>query len=90
MKLLILEDRRIKRWEIARDVDISKERATEIIDEYLGTTKVSARWVPKMFTPFDRRRRVKCCESFLKISQGKKENFIYRIVISDDPIESEK
>ncbi|KAL0822343.1 hypothetical protein ABMA28_004441 [Loxostege sticticalis] len=39
VKNLILADRRIKQWEIARDVGISKERVHEIIHEHLGMSK---------------------------------------------------
>lgn len=51
VKQLILVDRRIKQWEVARDVGISKERVHEIIHGHLGMSKVSARWVPRMLTP---------------------------------------
>lgn len=60
VKKLIMEDRRIKQWEIARDIGISKERVHQIIHEHLGMSKVSARWVPRMLTPFDKERRVEC------------------------------
>ncbi|GBP54914.1 hypothetical protein EVAR_29756_1 [Eumeta japonica] len=39
VKLVILKDRRLKQWEIAKDVGISNERVNEIINEYLGTAK---------------------------------------------------
>lgn len=84
VKKLILADRRIKQWEIARDVGISKERVHEIIHEHLGMSKVSARWVPKMLTPFDKQRRVECCQSFLDLVKDKEEETILRIVTCDE------
>lgn len=84
VKNLILADRRIKQWEIARDVGISKERVHEIIHEHLGMSKVSARWVPRMLTPFDKQRRVECCQAFLDLVKGKEEETISRIVTCDE------
>lgn len=84
VKKIILEDRRVKQWEIARDVGFSKERVNEIIHEHLNMSKVSARWVPRMLTAFDMERRVKCCEEFLDMSRGKEEEIISRIVTCDE------
>lgn len=84
VKNIILEDRRVKQWEIARDVGISKERVNEIIHGYLNMSKVSARWVPKMLTALDKDRRVKCCQEFLDMSRGKEEEIISRIVTCDE------
>ncbi|KAL0884101.1 hypothetical protein ABMA27_016120 [Loxostege sticticalis] len=51
VKNLILADRRIKQWEIARDVGISKERVHEIIHEHLGMSKYSCRSAVADFVP---------------------------------------
>ncbi|GBP11501.1 hypothetical protein EVAR_92987_1 [Eumeta japonica] len=50
-KLLILENRRIKQLEIARDAGISKERANEIIDEYLGMSEARRELRHTMWPP---------------------------------------
>lgn len=84
VKKIILADRRIKQWEIARDVGISKERVHKIIHEHLGMSKVSARWVPRMLTPFDKQRRVECCQAFLDLVKDKEEEMISRIVTCDE------
>ncbi|GBP75360.1 Putative uncharacterized protein FLJ37770 [Eumeta japonica] len=55
---LVLADRRIKLWQIAEELQISKERVGEIIHEHMNMRKISARWVPKMLTPFDKQRRL--------------------------------
>ncbi|GBP48548.1 Putative uncharacterized protein FLJ37770 [Eumeta japonica] len=44
---LVLADRRIKLWQIAEELQISKERVGEIIHEHMNMRKISARWVPK-------------------------------------------
>lgn len=84
VKQLILADRRIKQWELARDVGISKERVHEIIHQHLGMSKVSARWVPRMLTPFDKQRRVECCQAFLDLVKDKEEETISQIVTCDE------
>ncbi|GBP93898.1 hypothetical protein EVAR_90898_1 [Eumeta japonica] len=43
---LVLADRRIKLWQIAEELQISKERVGEIIHEHMNMRK-SVRWVPK-------------------------------------------
>ncbi|GBP23279.1 Putative uncharacterized protein FLJ37770 [Eumeta japonica] len=55
---LVLADRRIKLWQIAEELQISKERVGEIIHEHMNMRKISARWVPKILTPFDKQRRL--------------------------------
>ncbi|GBP71634.1 Putative uncharacterized protein FLJ37770 [Eumeta japonica] len=55
---LVLADRRIKLWQIAEELQISKERVGEIIHVHINMRKISARWVPKMLTPFDKQRRL--------------------------------
>lgn len=84
VKKIILEDRRVKQWEIARDVGISKERVNEIIHVHLNMSKVSARWVPRMLTAFDKDRRVKCCEEFLEMSRGNEEEIVSKMVTCDE------
>lgn len=84
VKELILADRRIKQWEIARDVGISKERVHEIIHVHLEMSKVSARWVPRMLTPFDKQRRVESCQTFLDMVKGNEEEIISRVVTGDE------
>ncbi|GBP51803.1 Histone-lysine N-methyltransferase SETMAR [Eumeta japonica] len=55
---LVLADRRIKLWQIAEELQISKKRVGEIIHEHMNMRKISARWVPKMLTPFDKQWRL--------------------------------
>ncbi|GBP91872.1 Protein bric-a-brac 1 [Eumeta japonica] len=62
---LVLTDQRIKLWQIAEELQISKERVGEIIHEHMNMRKISARWVPKMLTPFDKQRRLQTSKDFL-------------------------
>ncbi|GBP67326.1 Putative uncharacterized protein FLJ37770 [Eumeta japonica] len=40
----VLADRRIKLWQTAEELQISKERVGEIIHEHMNMRKISARW----------------------------------------------
>ncbi|GBP38918.1 Putative uncharacterized protein FLJ37770 [Eumeta japonica] len=55
---LELADQRIKLWQIAEELQISRERVGEIIHEHMNMRIISALWVPKMLTPFDKQRRL--------------------------------
>lgn len=46
--------------------------------------KGSARWVPKMFTPLDKERRLKSCEEFLELIEGNLDEICTRIVTADE------
>ncbi|XP_029167068.1 uncharacterized protein LOC114937661 [Nylanderia fulva] len=54
---LVLADRRLKVREIAETVGISKDRVGYILHEILGMKKLSARWVPRLLTPDNKRNR---------------------------------
>lgn len=51
VETLIMNDRRIKVDELARECDISHGSVCTIIHEHVGKSKVSARWVPRNLTP---------------------------------------
>ena len=50
----ILEDRRITIRQIAQEVKISIGSVETIIHEHLHMQKVSARWIPRLLTPFQK------------------------------------
>ncbi|GBP73252.1 Histone-lysine N-methyltransferase SETMAR [Eumeta japonica] len=81
---LILADRRIKLWQIAEELQISKERVGEIIHEHMNMKKISARWVPKMLTPFDKQRRLQTSKYFLELVGDNIDEICDRIVIVDE------
>lgn len=81
---LILRDRRIKLWQIATEMGISKERVGNIVHDVLGMSKVSARWVPKMLSAFDKQRRVQTSSEFLEMCKGNEEKIINRVVTGDE------
>lgn len=84
VRKLVLEDRRIKVWQIADTVGISKERVGEILHEHLNMTKVSVRWVPKMLTAFDKECRVETSQAFLDLCGDGIDEVCSRIVTVDE------
>ncbi|GBP10054.1 Putative uncharacterized protein FLJ37770 [Eumeta japonica] len=81
---LVLADRRIKLWQIAEELQISKERVGEIIHEHMNMRKISARWVPKMLTPFDKQRRLQTSKDFLELVRDNIDEICDRIVTVDE------
>ena len=55
---IVLNDRRLKVREISETVNISVGRVWHILHERLGMRKLSARWVPRLFTVDHKRARV--------------------------------
>jgi len=64
---LVLADRRLKIREIAETVGMSKDRVGHILHEMLGMRKLSARWVPRLLTPDNKRNRETTSEQFLML-----------------------
>ncbi|XP_033226303.1 uncharacterized protein LOC117178883 [Belonocnema kinseyi] len=54
---LVLADRRLKVRKIAEVVGIAEGTAHHILHEELGMRKLSARWVPRLLTPDNKRNR---------------------------------
>ncbi|GBP21732.1 Putative uncharacterized protein FLJ37770 [Eumeta japonica] len=81
---LVLADRRIKLWQIAEEWQISKERVGEIIHEHMNIRKISARWVSKMLTPFNKQRRLQTSKDFLELVGDNIDEICDRIVTVDE------
>lgn len=81
---LVLADRRIKLWQIAEELQISKERVGEIMHKHLNMRKISARWVPKMLSPFDKQRRLETSKDFLELVGDNLDDICDRIVTVDE------
>ncbi|GBP43495.1 Histone-lysine N-methyltransferase SETMAR [Eumeta japonica] len=81
---LVLADGRIKLWQIAEEFQISKKRFGEIIHEHMNMRKISARWVPKMLTPFDKQRRLQTSKDFLELVGDNIDEICDRIVTVDE------
>ncbi|GBP95891.1 Histone-lysine N-methyltransferase SETMAR [Eumeta japonica] len=69
---------------IAEELQISKEQVGEIIHEHMNMRKISARWVPKMLTPFDKQRRLQTSKDFLELVGDNIDEIWDRIVTVDE------
>lgn len=81
---LVLADRRLKVREIADIVGISKDRVGNILHEILGMRKLSARWVPRLLTPENKRNRETISEQCLALFQRNPKEFLRRFVTVDE------
>lgn len=61
----ILEGRRITVRQLAQDVKISVGSVDKISRDHMHMQKVSARGVPRLFTPFRKQERVQCSKALL-------------------------
>ena len=81
---LVLADRRLKVREIAETVGISKDRVGHILHEILGMRKLSARWVPRLLTPDNKRTRETTSEQCLTLFKRNPKEFLRRFVTVDE------
>jgi hypothetical protein len=65
-------------------IGVSETGILNILHHHLGMTKVSARWVPRMLTPLQERKRVQCCRQLLELCGERKEEVMSRIVTGDE------
>ena len=81
---LVLADRRIKVRELADAVGISKDRVGHILHEILGMRKLSARWVPRLLTPDNKRNRASTSDQCLTLFRRNPKEFLRRFVTVDE------
>ena len=77
---IVLADRRLKLREISEALNISVGRTWNILHEYLGMRKLSARWVPRWLTADNKRARVVASEQSLSMFQRNPKGFLQRYV----------
>lgn len=81
---LILDDRRMKVRELAEAVHISTERVWNIIHQKLHMKKLTARWVPRLLTPDQKRNRVQTSQLCLDMFNKNPNEFFRRFVTVDE------
>lgn len=81
---LVLADRRLKVREIAKTVGIAEGTVHHILHEELGMRKLSARWVPRLLTPENKRNRETTSASCLALFQRNPAEFLRRFVTVDE------
>lgn len=81
---MVLADRRIKVREIEEAVGISYERVTNILHQELGMRKLSARWVPHLLNPEQKRIRALTSAECLELFKKNPVDFKRRFVTMDE------
>jgi len=76
---LVLQNRSVSINEIMAERKLSRGTAERILHDHLGLFKVTARWVPKTLTPFEKENRVAHCEEILQLFEEGEDNFLGRI-----------
>lgn len=79
-----MEDRRITIRQIAHEVKISTGSVETIIHDHLHMQKVSARWIPRLLTPFQKQERVECSRVNLEMCQEDESKFFKRLITQDE------
>ena len=80
----VMQDRRTTIRQIAQTCGISKSTVERILHEKLNLNKVSARWVPRMLTADQKRRRVQVSQELLVEYRANPESFIRHRVTQDE------
>ncbi|GFU86048.1 histone-lysine N-methyltransferase SETMAR [Trichonephila clavipes] len=81
---MVLDDHRIKVREIAKIMNMSKERVCHILNQHLGMRKLSARWVPRLFTLDQKRVRMNISNALLAQFRSNKSEFWRRLITIDE------
>ncbi|KAL7723735.1 hypothetical protein ACLKA6_017243 [Drosophila palustris] len=81
---MILDDRRIKLREIAKALNISRERVGNVLHEYLNVSKLSSRWVPRLLSAEHKRNCLVIAKESLALLNANKNEFLRRFVTVDE------
>lgn len=81
---LVLQNRRITMSEIVLELGISYGSVSSILHDVLNMSKVSARWVPRLLTPFQKDERKRCCTELLAMCAADEGGFFDRLVTMDE------
>ena len=81
---ILEEDRRVTVRSLADDVGASTQTVLRILRDDLKMRKCSARWVPRLLSTDDRSRRVAASKLFLRRYKKEGEEFLDRIITTDE------
>ena len=84
VKEMVTNDRRTTVRVMANELGVSCSTVHEILTEELGMSKVSARWVPRLLKDSEKERRVQCSELFLRRYDSEGDEFLDRIITTDE------
>ena len=81
---IVLSDRKLKLREIVDTLKISSGSVFTILHESLGMCKLFSKWVPRLFTPDQKKQRVEDSKRCLELFKRGKKNFPHRYVTMDE------
>jgi len=81
---LMMKDRRLTVRQIAHTLSMSHERVEKILHCELKMAKVSARWVPRLFTQNHKQQRQAMCAENLVLYLADPDDFHYQFVTQDE------
>jgi len=84
VEALILSDRRITVQSIMKEARLSHGSVVKIIHDNLNMSKVSARWVPRLLTPFQKQNREELSQRMLTLLEADEDNFFERLITMDE------
>ncbi|KFD62749.1 hypothetical protein M514_25029, partial [Trichuris suis] len=84
----VLENRGIAISEIMARTKLSCGTVESILHDHARLSKVTARWVPKALSPFERELRVAHSKEILELFE-KSEDFLGRVVTGDEAVEAQ-
>ncbi|XP_014767990.1 protein GVQW3-like [Octopus bimaculoides] len=76
----ILEDCRITFRQLAQELKITVGTVEKIIHDQLLMRRLSARWIPRMLTPFQQQERVNCFQALLAMYEENEEDIFGRFI----------
>ena len=82
--LMMLENWRIGIESIVKDTGVTMDIIQSAVCEHLSTSKLCARWIPKMLTPKTKNTRAMMNTALLTNYNAEPEIFHLRMVIGDD------
>ena len=78
------DDARLTVRDIAVQFHIGTATAHKLMTENLNMKRICARWVPRLLTENDRQRRVSASQAFLKRWKAGGDNFLNRIITTEE------
>ncbi|GFX52631.1 histone-lysine N-methyltransferase SETMAR [Trichonephila clavipes] len=81
---IMLDDHRIKGRQIAKVLNMSKERVCHILKQHAGMRKLLARWVPRLLTLDQKRVRMNISNALLAHFRCNKSEFWRRLITVDE------
>ena len=81
---MVFADKRVIEHHIASTLGISQERVHSVLTHDLGTTKLSAHWVPRLHAADQKHMRFQMSRENLQLYDMDPDNFLDRFVTMDE------